>query len=166
MVFACEAMRVFSSGVFPDVPLDTDSGYWRGEIVFGGARRALSLFVDAQVRDDVLVQAAQALGGLVELRARGLVAIAACAEDDATIRRDFFLLHVEEAPKSLPGGLDATSSDAAFVGALELCGVAIHAASDGAELCLDFSYDRALTDEVLAVRFGLGGALLGVSHES
>ncbi len=127
----------------------------------------MSIYISAEVSDASLRAASTLLSDLLTLRKRGRAAIADEAESDATIMRDFFLLHVEEVPECLPEAVRLTATNEAFVGALELVGVAIHPDDEASfQVVLDFSFGRDYSDQVLAVKFHPDGSIWQVSHES
>ncbi len=160
-------MRTFKSEHFPPLPIESDAGYWSGDIELGGATLPMTLYIDAAITDPQLQEAARLLKDLAELRRQGRAAIAERADSDESIRRDFFEFHLEEVPDSLPATVRANPSNAAFVAALELCGVAIHAATDiGFQLVVDFSFGREHSDQLLAVKFAPDGSIRSLSHES
>lgn len=159
--------RVFKSKPFPSVTIESDAGYWSGDIEVGGTTLTTSLYVDAQVSDAALKDAARLLIDLTDLRERARAAIASAAASGETIMRDFFQVHLDEAPGSLPAAVRAEATNEAFVGALEMCGVGVHAHEELAfHVVLDFSFGRAHSDQILAVKFSPDGAVCHVSHES
>ena len=167
LILATGHMRVFNSEPFPPVTIEADSGYWSGDIELSGAMLSMAIYIDSAVADAKLEDAARMLKGLADLRKRGLAAIGTSAASDETTVRDFFQFHLEEVPDSLPEAVRAEATNDAFVGALVLCGVAIHADEDFAfQLVLDFSFGRQHSDELLAVKFSPDGSVRQVSHES
>ena len=160
-------MRVFSTEVFPPVKIEADSGFWSGEVNICGVTLPMSIYIDSAVSDTELKHAELLLDSLPELRRRARAAIGSAAESDATIMRDFFQFHVDEVPHALPQALRAGGTNGAFVEALELCSVAIHAHEHFAfQLVLDFSFGRQHSDELLVVKFDPDGVIHQVSHES
>ncbi len=160
-------MRIFKSELFPPVPVEADSGYWSGDIELSGATLSISIYIDSTVSDAGLEDAARMLNDLADLRTRGRAAIGTSAASDATIMRDFFQFHLNEVPESLPAAVRTEATNEAFVGALELCNVAIHADEELAfEIWLDFSFGREHSDELLSVKFGPDGLVRRVNHES
>ncbi len=161
------ALGTFTSKPFPPVAIESDSGYWSGSIPLGDATLPMSLYIDASVSDAGLQDAAALLGDLLTLKERAQAAIGVEAERDPTIMRDFFQFHLEEVPDCLPKSVQTEATNEAFVGPLELVGVAIHAEEDSVfQLVLDVSFGRDYSDQRLAVKLRSDGTILSVDHES
>ncbi len=159
--------RSFQCPPFPSVPLDSESGYWSGNIELDSASLTVSLYVDAALSDLVLRDATKRIANLASVRRNGLAAIAAEAELDPTICRDFFEFHLSEVPGCLPPTVRENPTSQGYVDALLLVGVGIHSDDTRAfQIWLDFSYGRQFSDELLSVKFAPDGSVFAVSHES
>jgi hypothetical protein len=161
-----EDQQTFECPPFPPVAIEADGGFWSGDIELEGDVRPMTLYFD-RFTPATFKQVAGMLSELAALRTKARLAIHAEALADPTIRRDFFLFHLEEIPGALPGSLHAKSSDSDFIEVLKLSGVGIHEHTEvGFEIWLDFSYGREVTDELLSVKFVPDGSIRCVSHES
>lgn len=159
--------RQFQCGPFPPVEIEADSGYWSGKVTLDGKTLPMSIYIDASVSDAKLKDAASILSEFLTIKERARAAIGVQAKgDDGTIL-DFFQFHLEEVPDCLPEEVRTKATNEAFLAALELVAVSIHADENAAfQLVLDFSFGRAHSDQVLAVKFRPDGEIDDICHES
>jgi len=160
--------RVFATTVFPPIPLEGDSGFWKGEVTVEGEPTYVSVYVDANLDDDRLAAAATILS---DLDARVGIARAAAQAAARTADRTvvgFLDAHRLEIPDALPPTRAGhTYSDEALIAALRLRSIGIHEDEEhGVYVTLDLAFDRKYTDELLAVYFIRDGSVLQINHES
>lgn len=160
---------LFTCPPFPPISIEGDSGYWEGDITLGERRLSVSFYVDAAALQPAAqaVAAGRLVSRLVELeqRARDAIIAAATRPDDpaSELVGAYLAFHRDELPEEraalLPSG--------ELTAALRLVGLGLWShESLGFVLAVDFSFGRAVSDELLVAKFGPDGELRGLSHES
>lgn len=160
-------MATFTTSRFGDLVLESDGdGFVRREIAVNGRTATCSLFVNGTVPVALLGRAAALVDTLDLLDARARDSLRSELAGDTDVA-SFLQFHLDELSASeLHERFGDDLAPSSVLAALDLVGVAVHGKEATFEVVLDYSVGRALSDQLLAVRFDDDGQPRGVSHES
>ncbi|MEJ7597472.1 MAG: DUF2004 domain-containing protein [Kofleriaceae bacterium] len=161
-------MTVLASRLFGEVPLGDDGGFVTRALELGARTIERSLYVGDKIGSDptslLLAQALLERLESLDVQARAALRARLAAETSADeMIGSYLAFHREELDPAALGG--AGQDDAALLARLDLVGVAVHGTADEF-FVLDYSFGRAVTDQLLAVKHDAGGAITDLTHES
>jgi hypothetical protein len=163
-------MAILRSRFFGEVDVDHRGAYEKRYVILGGHPLERAIYVDDALVDQAKLDRAGAL--LDDLERLDIASRAAIAAELAhgTVVAEFVAFHLDELDAAtlhnIFGG-DVPSEPGPALAHLALVGAGLHPSKlDSFELVLDYSFGRAQSDQLLAIRFDDSGAVISLSHES